>query len=307
MPVKFTNNASTTLAAAITNVATTLTVAAGKGALFPTLASDYFYCVLTNAGATLFEVIQVTARAGDVFTMGRGQDSTTALAWALGDIVELRIVAANVTAFPVTDQVNTFTANNIFSSTGAITVCNGTTAQRPTAVLGMMRYNNTTSAFEGYGGASPAWGALAAGGGGGGGYTGPAFSAYQSTLQAILTGTITRIQLQTEDFDTANAFDSATNYRFQPVTSGYYQLTGSIGWDPAAPPAGSAATIYKNGVEYKRGMQLVGGSYANQVGALVFLNGSTDYAELWAFQNSGATVNTLNISTKSFFHGVQVR
>ena len=95
MPVKFTNNASTTLAVAITNVATTLTVAAGKGALFPTLASDYFYCVLTNAGATLFEVIQVTARAGDVFTMGRGQDSTTALAWALGDIVELRIVVAH--------------------------------------------------------------------------------------------------------------------------------------------------------------------------------------------------------------------
>ena len=306
MPVKFTNNASTTLAVAITNVATTLTVAAGKGALFPTLAADYFYCVLTNAAATLFEVIQVTARAGDVFTMGRGQDNTTALAWAIGDIVELRIVAANVTAFPVIDQTNVFTANNTFSSTGSVTVSNGTTAQRPTPVLGMVRYNNTTSLFEGYSGAAPAWQALAPPGGGT--YTGPVFSAYQSTFQTIATATLTKVILQTKEFDTATAFDNTTNYRFLPLTSGYYKVCGSVAWASGTPAVGSTVAIFKNGVEAKRGQQLSAAtSLENIVSAIIFLNGSTDYIEMFALHTNGVSINTAPNANLTYFQAVQVR
>ena len=56
----------------------------------------------------------------------------------------------------------------IFSGTGAITTPNGTTAQRPaTPALGMLRYNSTTNSFEGYGGATPAWGSIGGSGGGG--------------------------------------------------------------------------------------------------------------------------------------------
>ena len=44
MGVKITNNASATLAASITNSATTLTVTSGQGALFPTLTgTDYCF------------------------------------------------------------------------------------------------------------------------------------------------------------------------------------------------------------------------------------------------------------------------
>jgi len=50
------------------------------------------------------------------------------------------------------------TGNVTFSSTGAVTVPKGTTAEQPgTPATGMMRYNSTTSQFEGYSGASPAW------------------------------------------------------------------------------------------------------------------------------------------------------
>ena len=41
----------------------------------------------------------------------------------------------------------------------------GTTAQRPTGAAGLIRYNSTTSGFEGYG---AAWGALGGGATGGG-------------------------------------------------------------------------------------------------------------------------------------------
>lgn len=51
----------------------------------------------------------------------------------------------------------TATADSSFTSTGALLISAGTTAQRPTGVVGKIRYNSTTGEFEGYSGASPAW------------------------------------------------------------------------------------------------------------------------------------------------------
>lgn len=106
--LKVTNNAATTLASGITNVAVSLTVAGGAGALFPTLgAGDYFYATITNTGGAI-ERVKVTARATDTFTIVRGQDNSTAQAWNLGDKFELRLVAANIDNFPKLDQANVF-------------------------------------------------------------------------------------------------------------------------------------------------------------------------------------------------------
>ena len=51
------------------------------------------------------------------------------------------------------------------TATNAMKLNVGTTAQRPTAAAGMIRYNSTTGSFEGYG---AAWGALGGGATGGG-------------------------------------------------------------------------------------------------------------------------------------------
>ena len=53
-----------------------------------------------------------------------------------------------------------------FSSTGAVKVPVGTTAQQPTPVTGMVRYNSTISQFEGY--YASAWSSLGGGATGGG-------------------------------------------------------------------------------------------------------------------------------------------
>ena len=114
----FTNNASTTLASNVLIGATSLTVAAGTGSLFPALAgSQYFYCTLTNAAATLVEIVKVTARSTDTFTIVRGQDNTSAQAWTAGDKVELRLVDASLENFPQLDSTNTFAAAQTFSAT----------------------------------------------------------------------------------------------------------------------------------------------------------------------------------------------
>ena len=49
----------------------------------------------------------------------------------------------------------------VMGGTGALKLPSGTTAQRPTAATGQIRFNSTTTSFEGYNGS--AWGGLASG------------------------------------------------------------------------------------------------------------------------------------------------
>ena len=94
MAVLYTNNANSTLASSITNVATSLSVASGAGALFPNpTSSDYFYCTLDDNNGNI-EVVKVTARSTDTLTITRAQDGTTAKAFNAGVRVELRLVKA---------------------------------------------------------------------------------------------------------------------------------------------------------------------------------------------------------------------
>jgi len=114
---QFTNNASTTLASAINSSVTSLTVAAGTGALFPTLAgSNYFYTTLSNLAGTIIEIVKVTARSTDTFTIVRGQDNTTAASFSSGDKVELRLTAADLNNFPQLDSTNTFAQAQTFTN-----------------------------------------------------------------------------------------------------------------------------------------------------------------------------------------------
>lgn len=112
----FTNNAATTLASGITSIDTSLTVATGDGAEFPTLSgSEYFYCTLANNAGTI-EIVKVTARSTDTFTIVRGQDGTTAAAWAGGDKVELRLNRIDLLNFPQLDSTNTFATTQTFTA-----------------------------------------------------------------------------------------------------------------------------------------------------------------------------------------------
>jgi len=61
----------------------------------------------------------------------------------------------------------TIGGDSSFTSTGALLLPKGTTAQQPTGVNGKIRYNSTNSKFEGY--SAGAWGQLGGGATGGGG------------------------------------------------------------------------------------------------------------------------------------------
>jgi len=147
MGMKFANNATTTLASGINSSVTSLTVATGTGALFPTLsAGDYFYCTLANTSGTI-EIIKVTARSTDTFTITRGQDNTTATSWLTGDKVELRLVKATLNDLPKMDEANTFT----LLQTMSVGNVSGpwTTAGRPSSpTTGQTGYNSSLGKNE---------------------------------------------------------------------------------------------------------------------------------------------------------------
>ncbi|MGG5194723.1 hypothetical protein ACFMPF_20345, partial [Citrobacter sp. S5] len=93
------NNAQTVLAAGISSTATSLTVNTGTGTLFPspvTGTSFFKLTIIDAATGTLTEIVHVTARNGDVFTIQRGQEGTVPRAWSANDIVANMMTAGTL-------------------------------------------------------------------------------------------------------------------------------------------------------------------------------------------------------------------
>lgn len=137
--------------------------------------------------------------------------------------------------------------------------------------------------------------------------TGPAFSATRSGTQSFANGTFTKIQFNVEEFDTNNNFDSTTNFRFTPTVAGYYQVNGSASW--AFTTAFSVPSIYKNGSAFKWGnlISATAAGCSGTVSALIYLNGSTDYVELFVFQSTGSSQNIATSSSETYFQASMVR
>lgn len=101
MAVVLKNNASSRLAVALAAGATSFSVTAGEGAEYPSVASgsgDWFPLTLIKATGAL-EIVRCTARSGDVFTVVRAQEGTSAQAFSVGDRVELRTTVSVFSEF----------------------------------------------------------------------------------------------------------------------------------------------------------------------------------------------------------------
>ncbi len=130
----------------------------------------------------------------------------------------------------------------------------------------------------------------------------PAFSAYQNSAQTLSGSTTTKITFDTEEWDTNSNFASS---RFTPTIAGYYQINGGIQVNATA--CVISLFLYKNGSLYKF---LVTSNNSNLSGAygssLVYLNGSTDYVEIYASVATGQALN-VNGTAGSWFNGAMVR
>lgn len=96
MKIKFSNNASTKLFSSVTPSDTQIVVSPGGGALFPQLVSgEFFMITVTDVDGNL-EIMGVTARSTDTFTVNRAQENTPARAFPEGATVELRLTAGAI-------------------------------------------------------------------------------------------------------------------------------------------------------------------------------------------------------------------
>ena len=134
---------------------------------------------------------------------------------------------------------------------------------------------------------------------------GPAFSAYASTNQTVSDGTATKILFDTEEFDTNSNFSSS---RFTPTIAGYYQVNSTVNCSQTA-IVDFVIWIYKNNTQYKRGFGFAGtaSKFIAPVSTLVYLNGSTDYVEVFLYSD-GTGNATINASSQDvWFNGCLVR
>lgn len=111
----FYNNSKTELGAPVGPTDTTITLASGAGALFspgPT-GAQYFLITLSDALTGLNnEICKCTNVTGDVLTVTRGQEGTSAQSWLVGDNAQGRITAGALMtlgseAAPTADKLTT--------------------------------------------------------------------------------------------------------------------------------------------------------------------------------------------------------
>ena len=149
MGVVFTNNAETTLAAAISSTSAT-SISVTSSSSFPSIAAgEYFYATVDDG--TNHEIVKVTGISGTTWTVVRAADNSTARTIANGSTVQLRATAALLTDIQ----------ENIAAKSANQTLYNATTASNATAydiginpgvegnamvfLNGLMQHHNTFS------------------------------------------------------------------------------------------------------------------------------------------------------------------
>jgi len=136
----------------------------------------------------------------------------------------------------------------------------------------------------------------------------PAFEAYLSANQSINDITDTKVQFNTEFFDTDNCYDNSTNYRFTPNKAGKYFVYSVVKQDTSTGNMRHcAAYVYKNGTEilnsstnFHSGDTTDGEGASAVLNGIIDMNGSSDYLEVYAMNDTvaGDASNINGNSTK---------
>lgn len=117
-----------------------------------------------------------------------------------------------------------------------------------------------------------------------------------------LTSSYNKINFAVENYDTNNEFESS---RFTPTVEGYYFISAVYQMDASA---ATLAAIFKNGSIWSYGEHpnTAQVSPVRNINSIVYLNGSTDYIEIYGYSSPTSNTNTTN-ATLSKFQAVFIR
>ena len=139
----------------------------------------------------------------------------------------------------------------------------------------------------------------------------PNFLVKRSGNQSISLNTTTKVQFDTETYDSASAYDNSSNYRFTPQTSGKYHLYSNVYLANGSNANNTEYTIriYKNGsaialshLDHRTGG--IGYQQSIPIAVVAEANGSTDYFEIYISGNW--TGGSINATSNSFFGGYKI-
>jgi len=176
--------------------------------------------------------------------------------WFIGNSEKLRLDASGRLGIGTTSPGVSL---DVGSLTDAIRVPNGTTGQRPTAALGQLRYNTTTSEFEGY--ADGAWGKIGGGGDSFGtiavsGQTNIVAEQENDTLTIVGAGGITATTTAGTDTLTLTGQTSVN-----PFTTDIFSASGSAAFTlSVTPPSEDNLIVFLEGVYQNKNSYTLSGT-----------------------------------------------
>lgn len=135
---------------------------------------------------------------------------------------------------------------------------------------------------------------------------GPAFYAYASSGTTMSANTQTKVNFQTELFDTNSNFDTSTS-QFLPTVAGYYFLAATVRYDVSSNIVTHTYITHNRLGTIGTGTFLVTtqGQSASHASTLAYFNGTTDYATVNPYVNLSGSTGTGQGNT--YFTGFLVR
>ena len=116
--------------------------------------------------------------------------------------------------------------------------------------------------------------------------------AYRKAAQSIDANGHTKVAIDTISFDTEGVVDT-TNSRITPSLPGYYQVSAQVFIRNIPDREIVLASILKNGIGVSGGSGVRGGAQGHGgsvVSGLIYMNGTTDYLELFAHNSHSSAL-----------------
>jgi len=110
-----------------------------------------------------------------------------------------------------------------------------------------------------------------------------------------------KVEFNVEDFDSLSEYDHVTNHRFTAISAGYCMVVGQILMLGLAAGEVLGAKIYKSGVHIAQSYyNVVAGTNCVNVSDVTYLNGTTDFIELFVMHSNAGILNIHSSSISTF-------
>ena len=136
----------------------------------------------------------------------------------------------------------------------------------------------------------------------------PMFRVFRSSDQNITNSTYTKIQYDSESYDTDAAFDSSTNYRFTAPSAGKYYFLAQLQYTATTDGGQLRAQFYVNGSAFNANLRMQHTSPNTSDNFVVMADvlslSASDYVEVYGYQSQSGSRNFE--SYKNYFLGYKL-